>query len=412
VKTASLNVTKLAIAGLVVGLSFIGWVARGSLAQDPAPSPPPPTEPGATAPAPIPGTQDTKPHKGPEVLPLTKAEPNVPIADSPPQLTAPTLQTHDLATEIAAELGSVVAAPVDAAPPVANPAVADDPEKAAQAFVEENQKRADAELKSLKEEAEKLRTRLRKIEGGIKSWESLKRALQKSRAVDTTALPSGGDMHDDVQYFSSVPDFPWANTQAAAQRARMRAMGIEPPPPPSLEGKRVMILCNVTSGSLAEFPSLERDLPKDLAAILRTKVKKITVIEPDKVATWVEAHPHWTDPADAARDFDADIAIRLEVEQFRSQTPGDLNMVHGESKVHITVFEMQYPKNSKDKPIKDQPKEAPEVYDEYAETTFPDRGPLPIDTGTGVARFTHTFLKLVVKEVSWHFVPHREEGSR
>ncbi len=183
------------------------------------------------------------------------------------------------------------------------------------------------------------------------------------------------------------------------------------PTAPSLEGKRVLILCNVTSGSLAEFPSLERDLPRDLASIFRNKVKKITVIEPDKVATWVEAHPHWTDPADAARDFDADIVIRLEVEQFRSQTPGDLNMVHGESKVHITVFEMEYPKNSKDKPIKDQPKEPHEIYDDYAETTFPSRGPLPIDTGNSVARFTHTFLKIVVKEISWHFVPHREEDS-
>ena len=45
-------------------------------------------------------------------------------------------------------------------------------------------------------------------------------------------LPSGRYMHDDVQYFPSSPDFPWANTQAATQRARMRAMGIEPPPPP------------------------------------------------------------------------------------------------------------------------------------------------------------------------------------
>jgi hypothetical protein len=45
-------------------------------------------------------------------------------------------------------------------------------------------------------------------------------------------LPSGKYMHDDVQYFPSGPDFPWANTQAATQRARMRAMGIEPPPPP------------------------------------------------------------------------------------------------------------------------------------------------------------------------------------
>ena len=43
-------------------------------------------------------------------------------------------------------------------------------------------------------------------------------------------LPSGRYMHDDVQYLPSSPDFPWANTQAATQRARMRAMGIEPPP--------------------------------------------------------------------------------------------------------------------------------------------------------------------------------------
>ena len=62
-------------------------------------------------------------------------------------------------------------------------------------------------------------------------------------------LPSGKYMHDDVQYFAPGPDFPWANTQAATQRARMSAMGeayglpampaapgvgpmVEPPPPP------------------------------------------------------------------------------------------------------------------------------------------------------------------------------------
>ena len=50
------------------------------------------------------------------------------------------------------------------------------------------------------------------------------------------------------------------------------------------------------------------------------------------------------------------MAVFLEVEQFQSQSPGDLNMVHGESKVHIQVFSLEYPKNSRDKPIKDQPK--------------------------------------------------------
>jgi len=49
-------------------------------------------------------------------------------------------------------------------------------------------------------------------------------------------LPSGKYMHDDVQYFAPGPDFPWANTQAATQRARMQAMGYEAPPPEGAPG--------------------------------------------------------------------------------------------------------------------------------------------------------------------------------
>lgn len=44
-------------------------------------------------------------------------------------------------------------------------------------------------------------------------------------------LPSGKYMHDDVQYFAPGPEFPYANTQAATQRARMNAQGIPTPPP-------------------------------------------------------------------------------------------------------------------------------------------------------------------------------------
>ena len=34
-----------------------------------------------------------------------------------------------------------------------------------------------------------------------------------------------------------------------------------------------------------------------------------------------------------------------------------------------------------------------------------------IDSGLSRSAFKHTFLKIVVKEISWHFVPHREEDS-
>jgi hypothetical protein len=184
-----------------------------------------------------------------------------------------------------------------------------------------------------------------------------------------------------------------------------------PPPGPDLKGKKVVVLTHCTAGTQAEFPGLERDLNREFVSNLKKKVKKITVVDPDKVATWMEAHPKWTDPADVGRDFSADVVIFLEVEQFQLQAPGDLNMVHGESKVHIQAFEMQYPKNSKDKPIKDQPKEAINIYNEYGEMSFPNRGPIPIDTGTSRSKFKITFLKVVAKEISWHFIEHREEDS-
>ncbi len=55
-------------------------------------------------------------------------------------------------------------------------------------------------------------------------------------------LPSGKYMYDDVQYFPPGPNFPWANTNAATQRARMEAMGYDTStvPIPGAPGAGVM----------------------------------------------------------------------------------------------------------------------------------------------------------------------------
>jgi hypothetical protein len=186
---------------------------------------------------------------------------------------------------------------------------------------------------------------------------------------------------------------------------------IPPPCETSFEGKKVVILCRAVSDSLGEYSSLERDLTREVASIFRKKIKKITVVDPDKVATWVEAHPKETDPAEVARDFDADIVVFLEVEHFETQNSGDLNMLHGMARVHVKAYKMDYPKNSKDKPIKDQPREANELYDGYAEPSFPDRGPIPIDNGSSRSKFRITFVKVVAKEISWHFIEHAPDDS-
>jgi hypothetical protein len=59
----------------------------------------------------------------------------------------------------------------------------DDPEQNARAFVERNRKEAQEELKKLKEEAQRLRTRLGKVEAGILRWEALLSALDDSERI-------------------------------------------------------------------------------------------------------------------------------------------------------------------------------------------------------------------------------------
>ncbi|MFO0951789.1 MAG: hypothetical protein U0835_11700 [Isosphaeraceae bacterium] len=184
-----------------------------------------------------------------------------------------------------------------------------------------------------------------------------------------------------------------------------------PAPGPSLKGKRVVLVTHAVAGAQGEFQSLDRELTREVATLLRNKVKKIDLVEPDKVWTWVEGHPNWTDPAELAKAFDADVVVFLEVESFQLQHPSDLNVYQGSARTHISVTEMQYPTNTKGKPIKDKPREPKNIYDDYRDTEFPVRGPIPFDSGVSRSAFKNRLLKVTAAEISWHFVEHSPEDD-
>ena len=181
-----------------------------------------------------------------------------------------------------------------------------------------------------------------------------------------------------------------------------------PPPPgaPDLTGKRVVVVTHAVSGALGEFQSIDREITREIVSIFRERIKKIDVVDPDKVWKWLEAHPNWTDQAEIAKAFEAEVVVFLEVEGFQIQSPNDINVFQGEAKTHILVTALEYPKNSKGRLIKDQPKEAKQIYDEYRDTEFPRRGPIPFDTGVSRGAFKNRFVKVVAAEISWHFADH------
>ena len=91
-------------------------------------------------------------------------------------------------------------------------------------------------------------------------------------------------------------------------------------PGPSLKGKKVVVLTHAASGAGTEFQAIDRELAKELVSLFRKNVKKIEVVDPEKVAAWADEHPTWTDPSEVARAFEADIVIFLEIEAFQVQS--------------------------------------------------------------------------------------------
>jgi len=184
---------------------------------------------------------------------------------------------------------------------------------------------------------------------------------------------------------------------------------IPPPCKTSLKGKKVVILAHALSGTQSDFQSLDRQVAREVGKLFREKVKKIEVVDVEKTWAWIEGHPNWTDPVEAAKAFEADIVIFLEIEQFQVSSPSSPGLLEGTAKTHIQAFELAHPKNSKGKPILDQPKESQNIHDAYKDTVFPIRGPIPESASGSRAAFSNKFLQIVAAEISWHFIEHSPE---
>ncbi len=177
-------------------------------------------------------------------------------------------------------------------------------------------------------------------------------------------------------------------------------------PCPSLKGKKVVVLVHAATGTQVEFQDLDQQLARKVGEALKAEVKRVEVVSADKVRTWVESHPSYTDPAECGRDFDADAVIFLEVEHFQIQDPRNPGMFEGHSKVHVQVHELKPPLGDDGKPDQDAPRESEVVFDVYDDTDFPVQGPIPASPGVNPNTFRKKFFDLVVSELSWNFVPH------
>ncbi|RUL81615.1 hypothetical protein [Tautonia sociabilis] len=179
------------------------------------------------------------------------------------------------------------------------------------------------------------------------------------------------------------------------------------PPGPSLKGKKVVILTHATTGTTVDFPDLEEDLAKGLSRAIAAEVKKVEIVPYSRVKMWADAHPNYTDPAEAGLEFDADAVVFLEVEQIEIDNPSSPGLFQGLSRIHVKVFELTSPTDEKGKPIPGRDKEVIVSFDEVIETAFPrTQGAMPISATVNRSAFRRKFMEVVLAELSWQFIPH------
>jgi hypothetical protein len=175
---------------------------------------------------------------------------------------------------------------------------------------------------------------------------------------------------------------------------------------PTLKGKKVVVLAHAAAGQ-GEYQSLDHELAESISRIIKEKIKKVDVVPAEKVALWVDAHPGYTDPSEAARAFDADVAIFLEIEKFQIESPNSPDLFQGVAKVHVKVYELAEPTDDKGKPIEGKPREVIVIHDEYVDSLFPRvQESIPVSASVNRNAFRKKFFDVIVSEVSWHFVEH------
>lgn len=176
---------------------------------------------------------------------------------------------------------------------------------------------------------------------------------------------------------------------------------------PDLKDKRVVVVTKAVPAALSDYPTLDRELTREFVALIKAKHgKKVDIVDMDKVFAWDQAHPNWTDVADVAEAFDADVAIFMEVARFQIHDPASPAMYQGHSSVHIHVVERTSPTDDRGKPLADLPKESKVTYTTDKDTVFPIHSPIPISAEVSNSAFKNKFLKLVATELSWHFIDH------
>ena len=155
------------------------------------------------------------------------------------------------------------------------------------------------------------------------------------------------------------------------------------------KGKRVAVVCRPMVQLQYSAGNVSNELAAELGRLIRSNVKKVNIVEPERVAEWTDEHD-WDDFTEIGQALNADLVVGIDLRQFeiyQGQT-----LYQGKAKATVTIYD-----------IADNGRV---VYQKtLPQTIYPPNTGIPTSEKPA-DEFRRQFLSVLADEIGRHFYEH------
>jgi hypothetical protein len=159
----------------------------------------------------------------------------------------------------------------------------------------------------------------------------------------------------------------------------------------------VMVICSTPAAVDDELSTLKLDLIDGVTR--RMKLNGVSVVDPDRVASWIDDHGSFRNPGELAEDFDANFIAWIDVNQFSFREDNSPKLLRGRCSGFVRVFRV-------DPAGDDGRKFTSTVYESEFSSTYPRLQPLS-ETGRSAVLFQKEYVDRVCDHLAEKFYDHR-----
>ncbi len=160
---------------------------------------------------------------------------------------------------------------------------------------------------------------------------------------------------------------------------------------------KVVVICKSPEVLSSGYSSLNVDLLAGTARQL--KREDVEIINPNKVATWMDdTLGSITDPTALAQEFDADIVIIIDVENFSYKEDSKNTLFQGRTTAQLTAYELRGEDEADEMAV--------QVFSREFVSIYPELYPIPSESVSEVT-FRKQYLDRISQHIAQHFYNHR-----